>query len=226
MTTEEYVTAHYNEALSEYMKIGKSRGILITTLQRGANQYNIGKLAYLLNQKGFTVPRPSDEVMTIEQFREAELHDQFMRTSHSYEELVGIPDESIMKGLNDKKIGLLKEASFIHANKLDDDSIPADEMREYSLRILAIYKTELPAITAKIEYYQANGKLPEEKQVKTEIDPTSEIDLYKRIQTLRKNISRDKANPKRAQHVPKWEAELSTLTKQYDAIVNNKKASN
>ncbi len=38
------------------------------------------------------------------------------------------------------------------------------------------FKTELPAITAKIEYYQANGKLPEEKQVKTEIDPTSEIE--------------------------------------------------
>lgn len=226
MKIEEYVTNNYHEALNAYMALGKTRGILINTLQRGPNQYNIGKLSYLLEQKGFVVPQEQLPVMTKEEFQKAQLHDQFMRACHSYEELAGIPEQSVLQELNDKKIALLKEASFLHANKLDDDSIPADEMKEYSLRILAIYKHELPALTAKTDYYKANGRMPEETKVQTAIDPTSEIDLYKRIQTLRKNISRDKNNPKRTQHVPKWEAELTTLTKQYDAIVASKKTAN
>jgi hypothetical protein len=219
MTIAEYVTQNYNHALLIYMQSGKVKGPLINTLQRGPSVYNIEKLADKLHSIGFEVP----QAVVYSDPPQVEVPNEVNEPVETKPDIEPTPkmelNDEVTEGLMLRIKSLFKEQSFLHANKLDNDILPADEIKDACLRILQIDK-EIQHLYAELKIYRETGQLPNQPSSIVDEKPLSQIDLHIRIQTLKKNISRDKNLPKRAKHVPKWEAELKQREIEYNAIIN------
>ena len=242
MTIQEFVQSNYDQAVAELAKIKKSP--LLKQLQKGPSAYNTDKLVYELSKYDFNpdnvqvnatvIPAGSVIINEAELAALREQVHQSMQTAAQnapQEEqkpgLIGrifgagkqeITDE-VLKSLHSQRVAAWKEASFLHTH-LADANLSVEEAREKCIRILDLTNEVIPGLDAKEEYYKANGKLPEEATIEDE--PTegeyaelSAMDLFKRIETLKKNIGRDKTA--RPHKVPQWEAELAVRIEQRKA---------
>lgn len=222
MSLTEYVTKNYTEALLAFMQSGKMKGPLINTLQRGPSEYNISKLVDKLGGIGFIVPVPvvysTSPILTalpaIEQaIAIKETHSAIFEPKEAD---IGT-DAVVLSSFKQQIKDLFKEQSFLNANKLDDHTIPEEEMKGYCLRILQI-DIDIQRVYAEMAHYRKTGEVPGIPSPPAVEKPLSILELHIRISTLKKNIARDKKNPKRQEHLIKWETELKQRQLEYDAI--------
>ena len=215
MTNQEFVFHNYFSALEELTRINPNLPVL-PTLRLGPNKsYNPPKLAYLLDKEGYVykTPNPSAPVQTISAPLELEvIHNEKIENEELSQEL---------KEIQNKRKDLFKTGSFLHANKLEDEKLTAQELRQTCFDILNIYDNLIPALDAEEKFIKENGgKKPEkielEPVVSKVIDSTDKLEVYKRIQTLKKNIGRDKVKyPDRA---AKYQNELDQLVEKYEKM--------
>lgn len=220
MTLKDYVVNDYEAALSQLMRLHMNKGALIKTLQRGPTKYNVDKLIHELQKRSFV---PPEEKITTggldgkKVFMVVKENIEAIRTETEKRIEVVLSDDPVLKQLQSELVGLFKKASFIHATKLDDDSLSHEEIESACLEILDIYKNQIPAIDTKVAYYKEHGMLPEEKKVDPPVVVEDDaLKLYKRIETLKKNISRDKKS--RPEKVAEWENELKEKKAILDAL--------
>lgn len=223
MTIEELVHSNYAQAVAELAKIKKSP--LLKQLQKGPTSYNTEKLIYELTKLGFNADEVTLELASIPEgsvvISEAELaalkeqvNQAVIVQTESVNEETVIEDE-ILKQLHQQRVAAWKEASFTHTQLANQD-LSNEEALVKCQRILELTNDVIPGIDAREKYYKEHGQLPAEKQADegtNEYPALSGVQLYKRLDTLRKNISRDKKQ--RPEYVPKWEAELAVREKQW-----------
>jgi hypothetical protein len=238
MTIEEFVKNDYALAVAELAKIKKTP--LLKTLQRGASNYNTDKLIYELTKAGFnpdevetstqTIPAGSVIISEAELAALKEKVNQSINSTTPSEEApkVGIigrllgktdtePTDEVLKGLHQQRVAAWKEASFTHT-QLADTNLTNEDALKKCLHILHLTNEVIPGLDATEAYYIEHGKLPEVVEV-TDEEPSEGsypeligINLYKRVETLKKNIGRDKSQ--RPHKVPQWEAELAARLQQ------------
>lgn len=179
------------------------------TLNRGPKAWNIEKIEFLFEKYGidssyFLTEAPIQQPIIIENEVEPTVNEPKKLSEESLKELAEI---------SNKRKDLFKLGSFIHANKLDDDKLSADELKKLTFEQLDIYDNQIPGLDAREKFIIENNRLPDSpKQAtnnQTNVDISNELEVYKRTQTLIKNIARDKVKyPARAE---KYKAELDYL---------------
>lgn len=245
MTIQEFVEHNYDQAVAELAKIKKTP--LLKQLQKGKSEYNVEKLVYELGKHNFNpdgievvvsvIPEGSVLINAAELAALKEQVHQSMettaQTAPSEDQkpgLIGrifgngkqeITDE-VLKQLHSERVAAWKTASFNHTYLASKELSDADAL-QICLEILHLTNEVIPGIDAKEAYYNEHGKLPEEATIEEE--PTegeyaelSAMDLFKRVETLKKNIGRDKTA--RPHKVPQWEAELAVRIEQKKAYEN------
>jgi hypothetical protein len=207
---KELIEENYQLALQILNKVAPNLPVF-PTLNRGPKAWNIEKIEFLFEKYGIDSsyflkePAPQISIPTIEVKVEEIIENEPKKLS----------EESLkqLAEISNKRKDLFKLGSFIHANKLDDDTLSADELKKITFEQLDIYDNQIPGLDAKEKFIIENDRLPDSpKQTtnnQTNVDISNELEVYKRTQTLIKNIARDKVKyPARAE---KYKIELDYL---------------
>ncbi len=234
MTIEEFVKKDYALAVAELAKIKK--GPLVKSLQRGPSPYNTEKLVYELSKLNFNphdvhlqvteIPAGSiviseNELLALKQMAHQSVSELEITVPKTevVEEDAAIQDD-VLKSFHQQRAAAWKEASFLQ-HELGNVELSTEDAYNKCCRVLTLTNVVIPELDAKEKYYKENGQLPVEKKPSLSGDeyPTlTGIELYKRIETLKKNISRDKKN--NPDKLPKWESELAVRSEQLKVETN------
>lgn len=205
MNIQEFINQDYHKALSTLVQFQPNLPV-IATLQRGPTEYNRSKLAYLYEKYSISIPQYQPQVQTSITYVKSEAYElvESKPEQKVHEDAFTGKNLEELSKISEQRKALFKKGSFLHA-KLDEQNLDDAERKKMVFDILAIYDEHIPQLDQKEAYIKKHGltpaaetKIPTEKPI-TRVNLSDKLEVYKRISTLKKNISRDKKkHPERA----------------------------